>query len=105
MEEKEQYILDLLCRTQPYQDHCYTTVFGKRFVKTEADGGDQTDTDESLNSHGGRVGHAVADSAHQAQAGTAGLPGAPPDNMPIVHEVVVQDVDPMDDSRPGKKSE
>ncbi|XP_060062681.1 uncharacterized protein LOC132543217 [Ylistrum balloti] len=30
MEENEQFIIDLLSRTQPHHDHCYTTIFGKK---------------------------------------------------------------------------
>ncbi|KAL3872693.1 hypothetical protein ACJMK2_035902 [Sinanodonta woodiana] len=30
IEENEQFIIDLLSRTQPHHDHCYTTIFGKR---------------------------------------------------------------------------
>ncbi|XP_055957111.1 B-cell lymphoma 6 protein homolog isoform X2 [Patella vulgata] len=30
IEENEQFIIDLLNRTQPHHDHCYTTIFGKK---------------------------------------------------------------------------
>jgi HEAT repeat protein len=30
IEENEQFIIDLLSKTQPHHDHSYTTVFGKR---------------------------------------------------------------------------
>ncbi|GAB1606618.1 zinc finger protein 37 homolog [Argonauta hians] len=30
IKENEQLIIDLLNRTQPYLDHCYTTIFGKK---------------------------------------------------------------------------
>lgn len=30
IEENEQFIIDLLSRTQPHHDHCYTTIFGKK---------------------------------------------------------------------------
>lgn len=30
IEENEQFIIDLLSRTQPHHDHCYTTMFGKK---------------------------------------------------------------------------
>ncbi|XP_014770030.1 uncharacterized protein LOC106869040 [Octopus bimaculoides] len=30
IEENELFIVDLLNRTQPYLDHCYTTIFGKK---------------------------------------------------------------------------
>lgn len=30
IEENEQFIIELLSKTQPHHDHCYTTIFGKR---------------------------------------------------------------------------
>ena len=30
IEENEQFIIDLLSKTQPHHDHCYTTIFGPR---------------------------------------------------------------------------
>ena len=30
IEENEQFIIDLLSKTQPHHDHCYTTIFGSR---------------------------------------------------------------------------
>jgi hypothetical protein len=30
LEENEQFIIDLLSRTQPHHDHSYTTIFGKK---------------------------------------------------------------------------
>lgn len=30
IEENEQFIIDLLSRTQPHHDHCYTTIFGRK---------------------------------------------------------------------------
>jgi hypothetical protein len=99
VEEKEQFILDLLHRAQPYQDHCYTSVFGKRFVDRESEGEEtESDDDLSLNSQGGRVGH-FANTYH----GHTGLPGAPPNNMPVDQEVVVQEMDPHEEGRSGKK--
>lgn len=30
IEENEQFIIELLSKTQPHHDHCYTTIFGQR---------------------------------------------------------------------------
>ena len=37
IEDNEQFILDLLSRSQPYHDHNYTTIFGKRYGNENVD--------------------------------------------------------------------
>ena len=53
LEENEQFIIDLLSRTQPHHDHSYTTIFGKKksFNTLEILGAsdDEVDEDEDEN--------------------------------------------------------
>lgn len=51
MVENEQFIIDLLNRTQPHHDHCYTTIFGKKrgiddIVFTSASDDEEEDEDD-----------------------------------------------------------
>ena len=59
IEENEQFIIELLSRTQPHHDHCYTTIFGKKRgienISMDSDSSSDEDDDSSIIDVGGNV--------------------------------------------------
>ncbi|XP_041351883.1 zinc finger and BTB domain-containing protein 18-like [Gigantopelta aegis] len=59
IEENEQFIIELLNRTQPHHDHCYTTIFGKKRgienISMDSDSSSDDDDDSSIIDVGGNV--------------------------------------------------
>ena len=59
LEENEQLIIDLLSRTQPYMDHNYTSIFGKRILHenmlADIDLSDLENGDHAARSSGKRI--------------------------------------------------
>ncbi len=123
IEENEQFIVDLLARSQPYHDHCYTTVFGKRkaidHVHLELDSDDDGAEEYSARTTGVRSKFQYGDSSREPEGHSktvtlkvnagmvptvnnvhipiirlARIPVAP-DGTPLVsaEEVVIQDAD------------
>ncbi|XP_021353621.1 zinc finger protein Xfin-like [Mizuhopecten yessoensis] len=62
MEENEQFIIDLLSRTQPHHDHCYTTIFGKKrgiddivFHDTSDEDTEEDDIGDHIRAYGKKI--------------------------------------------------
>lgn len=52
LEQNQAFIMELLTRSQPYHDHCYTTVFGKKpgIERLDSDEADKIEQDGDMDS-------------------------------------------------------
>ena len=57
LEQNQAFIMELLTRSQPYHDHCYTTVFGRKpgIESMEFDSDGEGDKEETVNLTSGTV--------------------------------------------------
>ena len=111
IEENEQFIIDLLSRSQPHHDHCYTTIFGKkRGIETmhwEIDTSEEEDEDVVSRTSALKVGKSGSPESYDEGENTSPSPPTvlpfgrlsripvAPDGTPLIsqEEIVSQDKD------------